>query len=244
MAPTKKPDANVPKSEKSLILTSKMDDALIESFTHELDMGHKVNGTFTPTAYANIIAHLTTLVGFKVDKDKVKNRWKTLKKKYSEVYDIFKGGMSGFSWNSSTHTWEAEDQVWEQLIEVKPKAAYWRNTPLPNYEKMMSLYGNDRATGNECDTPSNMKKNMKKRGISIPPPSPFENEVDLLLSQNNLTFQNFPVKLDDVEVDDPSHGAQGESSKKTRRVGANNAKDTSSKGVLIAEQIQGMIFHQ
>ncbi|KAI9087842.1 hypothetical protein K1719_030172 [Acacia pycnantha] len=206
MAPSMTPDANVPISEKSLIWTSKMDDALIDSFTHELDMGNKVNGTFTPTAYGNIVAHLTKQFGFKVDKEKVKNRWKTLKKKYSEVYDIFKGGMSGFSWNPSTHTWEAEDQVWEQLIEVKPKAANWRNTPLPNFERMLALYGNDRATGDEGDTSS-----------------------------------NFPVNLDDVGVDDPSHGAEGESSKKTRRVGAKKAKDSSSEGVVIAEQIQGVV---
>ncbi|KAI9089672.1 hypothetical protein K1719_028965 [Acacia pycnantha] len=148
MAPSMTPDANVPTSEKSLIWTSKMDDALIDSFTHELDMGNKVNGTFTPTAY---------------------------------------GGMSGFSWNPSTHTWEAEDQVWEQLIEVKPKAANWRNTPLPNFERMLALYGNDRATGDEGDTSSS------------------------------------------------------ESSKKTRRVGAKKAKDTSSEGVVIAEQIQGVV---
>ncbi|KAI9107915.1 hypothetical protein K1719_021251 [Acacia pycnantha] len=87
------------------------------------------------------------------------------------------------------------------------------------------------------------------RYFSIPqpahsgPPSPVENEVDPLLSQNNLAFQDFPVNLDldDVGVDDPSHGAEGESSKKTRRVGAKKAKDTSSEGVVIAEQIQGVV---
>ncbi|KAI9118802.1 hypothetical protein K1719_010247 [Acacia pycnantha] len=96
------------------------------------------------------------------------------------------------------------------------------------------------------DTPSNMKKNMKKRRLSIPPPahssppSPVEN-IGQILSQNNVTFHDFLVNLDDVEVDDPSYGAQSESSKKTRSVGANKAKDTSSDGVLIAEQIQGMV---
>ncbi|KAI9087089.1 hypothetical protein K1719_030924 [Acacia pycnantha] len=210
MAPSMTPDANVPTSEKSLIWTSKMDDALIDSFTHELDMGNKVNVTFTPTAYGNIVAHLTKQFGFKVDKEKVKNRWKTLKKKYFEVYDIFKGGMSGFSWNPSTHTWEAEDQVWEQLIEYEEK-----------YEEKGHLNSSTK------DTPG--------------PPSPVENEVDPLLSQNNLAFQDFPVNLEDVGVDDPSHGAEGESSKKTRRVGAKKAKDTSSEGVVIAEQIQGVV---
>ncbi|KAI9126598.1 hypothetical protein K1719_002194 [Acacia pycnantha] len=74
------------------------------------------------------------------------------------MYDIFEGGTSGFSWNSSTCKWEAEDQVWNQLIEVKPKATLWRNTPLPNYEKMLTLHGNDRAFGDDGESPSNMKK--------------------------------------------------------------------------------------
>ncbi|KAI9119128.1 hypothetical protein K1719_009803 [Acacia pycnantha] len=131
MAPKKTPDAN---AEKSLIWSSKMDDALIDTFMHELDLGNKVNGTFTTTAYDNIITYLIALFGFKVDKEEVKNRWKTLKWNYSEIYDIFKGGMSVFLLNSSTHTWEAEDQVWDQLIEIEPKAALWRNTLLPSYE--------------------------------------------------------------------------------------------------------------
>ena len=83
-----------------------MDDALIDVFMHELDIGNKVNGTFTPTAYDNITQYLSALFGFKVEKEKVKNRWKTLKRNFSEIYDIFKGGMSGFSWNSSTNRWE------------------------------------------------------------------------------------------------------------------------------------------
>ena len=54
----------------------------------------------------------------KIDKSKIKNRWKTLKKKFSDYYDIFKNGMSGFAWNPSTHLWDAEPEVWDALIQV------------------------------------------------------------------------------------------------------------------------------
>ncbi|KAK4278425.1 hypothetical protein QN277_016273 [Acacia crassicarpa] len=61
-----------------------------------------------------------------------------------------------------------------------------------------------------------------------------------MVSSLDPSVKDFPINLDDVEDDDPPHKAQSESSKKTRRA-ANKAKDTSSEGVLIAEQIQGMV---
>ena len=46
-----------------------------------------------------------------INKDKVKNRQKTLKKNFHECYDIFKDGLSGFGWNNSLNTWTAELEV-------------------------------------------------------------------------------------------------------------------------------------
>lgn len=100
------------------IWTRPMDDALVNAFMHEFEQGNKVNGTFTPKAYENIVNELSVLFGRKIDKEKVKNRWKTLKTKFSEFYDIFKNGMSGFAWNPSTQLWDAEPEVWNSLIEV------------------------------------------------------------------------------------------------------------------------------
>ena len=79
-------------TEKSLIWSVKMDDSLLDAFMHELNIGNKIGGSFTTTAYENITKSLSALFGFKVDKDKVKNRWKTLKRNFSEIYDIFRGG--------------------------------------------------------------------------------------------------------------------------------------------------------
>ncbi|GJX67869.1 hypothetical protein Tco_0303596 [Tanacetum coccineum] len=54
----------------------------------------------------------------------------------------------GFSWNSVSKLIEAEDEVWEKLIEAKPEAAKWRTKPI-NLNNMLQLFGKDRATANE-----------------------------------------------------------------------------------------------
>lgn len=96
-----------------------MDDVLVDAFMHELEIGNKVKKSFTTTAYDNISRHLSAVFGVKVDKGKLKNRWKTLKRNFLEMHEIFESSRSGFTWDSSTKRWEAEDQVWAQVIEVR-----------------------------------------------------------------------------------------------------------------------------
>jgi len=95
-----------------------MDDALVDALMQEFEKGNKVNGTFTSITYGNITIELVRLFGDKIDKVKIQNRWKTLKRNYSEYDEIFKGGMSGFSSNPTTQLWDAEEPVWDALIEV------------------------------------------------------------------------------------------------------------------------------
>ncbi|KAK4260927.1 hypothetical protein QN277_003987 [Acacia crassicarpa] len=108
---------------------------------------------------------------------------------------------------------------------------------------MLAISGNDRANRDDGDgdTPSNIKNRRRPSSPvahSSPPPLA-EIEVDQLQSQNNVTFLDFSVNSDSVEFDDLSHEAQSESSKRSRRVGANKDRGTSD-GVLIAEQIQAL----
>jgi hypothetical protein len=50
-------------------------------------------------------------------KQHIKNRMKTMKDHFAESYDLF-GSLSGFSWNSTTRRFEAEEEVWKDLIRV------------------------------------------------------------------------------------------------------------------------------
>ena len=103
---------------ESLAWTSTMDDALVDAFLHQHNEGNKVNGTWTSKAYDNIVAELKVKIGEGIDKNKVKNRWKTIKGNFSKCYDFFKNGLSGFAWNPTTKLWSAEPEVWEKLFEV------------------------------------------------------------------------------------------------------------------------------
>jgi hypothetical protein len=52
-----------------------------------------------------------------ITKNHIKNRLKTLKAHFGEAHDMFHG-LSGFSWNSNTRKFQAEDEVWADLIRV------------------------------------------------------------------------------------------------------------------------------
>ena len=73
-----------------------MDDALVDTFLHQVIIGGKVNGTFTSKTYDDIVKELVENFYMEINKDKVKKRQKTLKKNFYECYDIFKDGLSGF----------------------------------------------------------------------------------------------------------------------------------------------------
>ena len=73
-----------------------MDDTLIDVFLHQMIIGGRVNGTFTSKVYDDIVKKLVQKFHMEINKDKVKNRQKTLKKNFHECYDIFKDGLSGF----------------------------------------------------------------------------------------------------------------------------------------------------
>ena len=110
----------VPVKKENLSWTPKMDAALIEALLVEQDKGHRVGGTFLTLAYTNV--HATMQAQFKditITKDNIQNRMKTVKKKFSKCYDLFRGtALSGFSWNSCTKFIEAEPEVWDNLIRV------------------------------------------------------------------------------------------------------------------------------
>ena len=81
-------------------------------------IGGRVNGTLTSKADDDIVKELVENFDIEINKDKVKNRPKTLKKNFHECYDIFKDGLSGFGWNDSLNMWTGKLEVWESLIAV------------------------------------------------------------------------------------------------------------------------------
>ena len=98
--------------------TDDMDSRLIDAMIEEARLGNRVDGTWTTQAYNNIVQALHNAGVSDVSKNNVKNRLKTLKDKWREVHDLFKG-TSGFAYSPLTKTFEAEDIVWDELIRVR-----------------------------------------------------------------------------------------------------------------------------
>jgi hypothetical protein len=103
---------------KEVQWTSVMDDALVDVLLYQLSIGVRVDETFNSRAYDEVVKELVAKFDMDINKDKVKNRQKTLIFFFGECYNIFKEVLSGFGWNDSLSMWTAEPEVWEPLIMV------------------------------------------------------------------------------------------------------------------------------
>ena len=58
-----------------------MDDALVDVYLHQHNMGNRVGGSFTPYAFENILKELKKkFLDKPIDKDKIQNCMKHIKK--------------------------------------------------------------------------------------------------------------------------------------------------------------------
>ncbi|XP_059658746.1 uncharacterized protein LOC132305079 [Cornus florida] len=140
-------DMNATENKKNALRwTEEMDEVLIDALLEQEENGNRVDGTFTSTAYSNVVKKCTEKIGYPFDKDHIKNWMKTLKLNFNAFYDLFKN-LSGFSWSPETKLFEAEPEVWKALIEAKPSASKWRHTKIKFYKKLYDLFAKDRANG-------------------------------------------------------------------------------------------------
>ncbi|KAJ4763392.1 Myb/SANT-like DNA-binding domain protein [Rhynchospora pubera] len=138
-----------------------MDRALINAFVHQQDIGNRVNGSFTSKALENVVNEVSEkFPDVKLDKEKVKNRIKYIKKEFIACYDVFKN-ISGITWKEDLSMWQAALDVWDDLIKKHPQVAVWRNNPIPNYNSLCLSYGVDRATLEEAEIAREMRERIR-----------------------------------------------------------------------------------
>lgn len=109
-------DSNQP-SKDNLHWNDDMDQLLLNALTEEVNKGNRHDGAWTTQAYSNMVEVLRAAIGPIITKNHIKNRMKTLKTNFGEVYDLFHS-LSGFAWNPITAKFEAEEEVWDDLIRV------------------------------------------------------------------------------------------------------------------------------
>ncbi|KAK4285694.1 hypothetical protein QN277_002357 [Acacia crassicarpa] len=125
--------------------TPEMDESFIEALLEEMMNGNRPDGTFSTFAYGNMVQTLNNRFGSHITKQHLKNRKKTLSQRFAELYDLF-NGLSGFSWSPLTKLFEADNQVWDDLIKRKPNARKWKNTPVLHYDKLYELFSADKVS--------------------------------------------------------------------------------------------------
>ena len=115
---TQSEGTNIPK-KVHLLWAPDRDDILLDALLDEQAIENRNGGSWTSSAYANVERVLQSKLGTNYTKAHVKNRMKPLKTNFNLCYELFKG-LSGFSWNPTTLLFEAEEEVWKELLEVIP----------------------------------------------------------------------------------------------------------------------------
>ncbi|KAI5412410.1 hypothetical protein KIW84_057181 [Lathyrus oleraceus] len=79
-----------------------------------------------------------------------------LRTMYGIVYHM--QNQSGFAWDDEKKMIKVDsDEVWKEYVKRNPRAMYYRNTPIPLFDKLARVYGKDRkdhASGKELANPS------------------------------------------------------------------------------------------
>ncbi|XP_057720378.1 uncharacterized protein LOC130934870 [Arachis stenosperma] len=202
-------------SRNTLRWTDEMDTTFIDALIEECHKGNRVDGTFTTMAYDNILSHLRSIYGNHIHKENLKNRLKTLNDHFGVCYDNFHG-LSGFSWNSITKMFEAEAEVWKELIKK------WMRTPIKHYDKLFEIYGTDRATGKHAESAKEKVKRWEKHKeiINLNDDDSFLNmeeewnEYPITPYATSFTMGHSP----EIGLSNQSTGSQGTSSRAEEQV--------------------------
>ena len=104
-------------SKDTLRWTEEMDSILLDSLLEQRTRGNFFDGQLSTTGYSEVLNALQVAFGPILRKEHIKNRLKTLKEHFGKCCDLF-NSWSGIAWDPSTQRFDAEPQVWKEIIEV------------------------------------------------------------------------------------------------------------------------------
>ncbi|XP_062019283.1 uncharacterized protein LOC133735861 isoform X3 [Rosa rugosa] len=96
----------------------------------------------------------------------IESKLKKLKKDYSIIYDMM--NKSGFAWNDIKKCIEVDsNEVWETYLQHNKKAKGWRNKKYPLFDRLATIFGSDRATGDGAEVPADMMEEQSNNEDDI-----------------------------------------------------------------------------
>ncbi|XP_024979860.1 uncharacterized protein At2g29880-like [Cynara cardunculus var. scolymus] len=113
--------------------------------------GRSDNGCFRTGTYEQIVLKMREKIsGLNIVSKHIQNKMKRLKDKYSAAYDML--NTSGFGWNDAHQCVTVDAQVLEEYLKKHPSKNYIANKPFPQYERLKTIFGKDRATGSMAES--------------------------------------------------------------------------------------------
>ncbi|TVU45060.1 hypothetical protein EJB05_04530 [Eragrostis curvula] len=149
---------------EAVFWSDKMNDYLLDSLLHEQAIGNR-GEKFSSVAYDNIITGVGQKFGVAIDRSNIKNRLKHIKETFNECKNIL-GEDSRFKWSAASKRFNADPQVWREVIEKKPEAKKWMTKTIDNYDRLMELFGKDREKRPAVEI---LKGAPKKKARKEPP---------------------------------------------------------------------------
>ncbi|XP_016440075.2 uncharacterized protein LOC107765891 [Nicotiana tabacum] len=150
-------------------------------------------GGLTTEGWDGVEREMNKLYGDKLDKTKMKNRMRTLKKTYATMKRTAQ--HSGFGWNEETRKFDAEDDVWEQYLAAHPKDAKYKTKKLLDYNTLALIFGDtvsDGRNGYEVNDTEDFQNKFSAEEITeekiTTPASEDAQSIDHVYLDQNISF--------------------------------------------------------
>ncbi|KAJ1293620.1 hypothetical protein BS78_01G082700 [Paspalum vaginatum] len=193
MSPTKPGHAS---GRDAVFWSDKMNEYLIDSLLHQQAIGNRSEAKFFSVAYDSIITGVGEKFGVAIDRNNIKNRLKYIKESFNECKNLF-GEDSRIKWCPESGRFNADPNVWRELIERKPEAKKWMTKTIDHYDRLMELYGIDR---DKRPAVENSKGTMKKKARTEPPRERLQRTTkssDKMVNKSEIPDEVIPnVELD------------------------------------------------
>ncbi|RWR92047.1 putative nuclease HARBI1 [Cinnamomum micranthum f. kanehirae] len=148
--------------------------------------GRGIKGGFTCEGWNLLTWNMKSEFGESFTKDKLKNRFKTLKKTYASMKAML--DLSRFGWDDTRKMVTAEPEVWKQYLAAHPKAIQYKGKSLPDWASLAIIFEDSVADGRD--------------GFASNDPEPVEAEADddIGLTQADEMNNVFENGLEDNDV--------------------------------------------
>ncbi|RCV40929.1 hypothetical protein SETIT_9G094500v2 [Setaria italica] len=145
--------------------SDKMNEYLIDSLLHQQSIGNRGEARFFSVAYDSIVTGVGERFGVAIDRNNIKNRLKYIKESFYECRNILSEDTR-IKWCPESRRFNADPNVWRELIQRKPEAKKWMTKTIDHYDRLMELFGKERE---KCLVVESSKDTPKKKARTEPP---------------------------------------------------------------------------